>query len=180
MLVYLDLMKILEKYSHISSSFDFLNISNKNNILIYLNNLYENEYINDEILLNFVKYLIYIFFINPSYSDIYIDIFKNLNDEENHKLFSLIKKIKLSNQMLLHDSTIEKIIISINNFIIKNYKYYTASQLLIHIYNIYDIVNCNKKICMQTKIQLYILLLKNNMNIIEIRNTLSLMNKIIS
>ena len=174
-------MKIFQVAEYISSAFDIiLDDSQKQNIFRILELLYTNNNINEEILLNLMKAFIVIFYNNDSHCNIYIELFDNLSKEETIKLFNLIKKIKFSHQIHIGESLINKIILTINSYIINNYNslnYNNNFNMLLNIFNIYDIIKLNKKISFQNKIQLYIILLKNNANILDVRQSLALINK---
>ncbi len=172
-------MKIFQVAEYISSAFDtILNDIQKQKIFTILNSLYINNHINEEILLNLIKAFIIIFYNNPNNCNIYAELFGNLSKEETVKIFNLIKKIKFSNQINMSESCINKIILTINNYIIKNYNNNSNINILLNIYNIYDIIKLNKKISFQNKIQLYIVLLKNNANILDVRQSIALINKL--
>lgn len=169
-------MKIFQVSEYISSAFDIiLNEKQKNDIFNYLELLYNKKYINNELLLNLIKAFVLIFYNNPNNCDIYLKLFKSLTEEENIKLFNLLKKINLSYQVKMDEYTINKIILAINNYIINN----NTFDGLLNIYNIYDIIRLNKKIVFNNKIQLYIILLKTNSSINDVRQTLGLINKFI-
>ncbi len=171
-------MKIFQVAEYISSAFDIiLNDSQKQNIFRILELLYINNHINEEILLNLIKAFIVIFYNNKDHCNIYIELFDNLSEEEKVKIFNLIKKIKFSYQIHIGESCINKIILTINSYIIKNYNKNNNFNILLNIFNIYDIIKLNKKISFQNKIQLYIVLLKNNANIIDVRQSIALINK---
>jgi hypothetical protein len=179
-------MKIFQVSEYISSAFDIiLNEDQKQNIFNCLEKLYINNYINDEILLNLIKAFIVIFEKNNKYCYIYINILSSLSDEENIKIFNLIKKIKFSYQMNMTEQTVNKIILVINNYITpqidpsghNNNNNINYIINILNVYNIYDIIRLNKKISFQNKIQLYINLLRQNSNIIETRQIIILVNK---
>ncbi len=174
-------MKIFQVAEYISSAFDIiLNDSQKQNIFRILELLYTNNHINEEILLNLIKAFVVIFYNNKDHCNIYIELFDNLSEEETIKIFNLIKKIKFSYQLYIGESYINKIILTINSYIINNYNYNnnnSSFNILLNIFNIYDIIKLNKKISFQNKIQLYIVLLKNNANIIDVRQSIALINK---
>jgi hypothetical protein len=134
-------------------------------------------------LLNLMKAFVVIFYNNASHCNIYIELFDKLSKEEIIKLFNLIKKIKFSHQIHIGESVINKIILTINSYIINNYNSSNINinssnyNILLNIFNIYDIIKLNKKISFQNKIQLYIILLKNNANILDVRQSLALINK---
>ena len=166
-------MKIFQVSEYISSAFDIiLNEEQKNKLFNYLEILYIKNYINDELLLNLIKAFVLIFYTYPNACDIYIKLFNSLSDEETIKLFNLLKKIKLSYQMNMNENTINKIILAINNYIIINNNY----NGLLNVYNIYDIIRLNKKIVFNNKVQLYIILLKKNSTINDVRQILGLIN----
>ncbi len=167
-------MKIFQVSEYISSAFDIiLNKEQKNNILNCLEDLYIKNYINDEILLNLIKSFVVIFYNNHAVSDIYSKLLNSLSEEEKIKLFSLFKKVNLSYQIKMQEYTINKIILAINNYIINNNNY----NGLLNVFNIYDIIRLNKKITFHNKIQLYIILLKNNSSINDVRQTIGILNK---
>lgn len=166
-------MKIFQVSEYISSAFDIiLNKEQKNELFNYLEILYIKNYINDEILLNLIKAFILIFYNNPNDYDIYIKLLNSLSEEETIKLFNLLKKIKLSNQMNMKENTINKLIFAINNYIITN----NSFNGLLNVYNIYDIIRLNKKIIFNNKVQLYIILLKKNSTVNDTRQILGLLN----
>ena len=182
-------MKIFQVAEYISSAFDIiLDDSQKQNIFRILELLYTNNHINEEILLNLIKAFIVIFYNNASHCCIYIELFDKLSKEETIKLFNLIKKIKFSHQIHIGESLINKIILTINSYIINNSSNINSSKdnnnnysninILLNIFNIYDIIKLNKKISFQNKIQLYIILLKNNANILDVRQSIALINKL--
>jgi hypothetical protein len=173
-------MKIFQVSDYISSAFDItLNEEQKQNIFNCLEKLYINNYINDEILLNFIKAFIIIFEKNNKYCDIYVKILSSLSDEENKKIFNLLKKIKLSNQMRMNETTVNKIILVINNYIVATQQIDTEGHInnILNVYNIYDIIRLNKKMSFENKIQLYIILLKQKSNIVDVRQTIIQVNK---
>ncbi len=169
-------MKIFQVSEYISSAFDIiLNEEQKNKLFNCLEILYIKNYINDELLLNLIKAFVIIFYNNPNNSDIYIKLFNSLSEEETTRIFNLLKKIDLSYQMKIKESIITKIILAINNYILNNNNY----NGLLNVYNIYDIIRLNKKIIFNNKVQLYIILLKTNCSINDVRQTLGFINKII-
>ena len=173
-------MKIFQVSEYISSAFDIiLNDKQKDSIFNYLEKLYINNNINDEILLNLLKVFILIFDNNNKYCDIYLNILLSLSEEETRKIFNLIKKINLSYQMKLSESIINKIIFAINMYIINNYNNNNNYNILLNVYNIYDIIRLNKKISFQNKVQLYIIILKTNTSISDVRQMIGLMNNFI-
>jgi hypothetical protein len=167
-------MKIFQVSEYISSAFDIiLNEEQKNKIFNCLEILYIKNYINDELLLNFIKAFVLIFYNNPNNCEIYVKLLKSLSEEEAMKLFNLLKKINLSYQMKINENIVNKIILAINNYIINN----STFDGLLNVYNIYDIIRLNKKIIFNNKIQLYIILLKTNNSINDVRQILGLINK---
>ncbi len=163
----------------ISSAFNMINEEDRFKFLDCLEKLYNQNIINTEILLNLVKAFIYIFEMNPDYVNIYYDILIKLSSDEKVKIFNLIKKIDLSIQTLLDEFIVEKIISSINKYIINNHKKIGNYELLSNIYNIYDIIQKYNKISLKNKIQLYIVLLKNNTSIIDTRQIIIFLNQLI-
>lgn len=166
-------MKIFQVSEYISSIIG--NEHPKPDIFNYLELLYNKKYINDELLLNLIKAFVLIYYNNPNNCDICLKLLKSLSEEENLKLFNLLKKIKLSYQMKMSENIVNKIILAIDNYIINN----TTFNGLLNVYNIYDIIRLNKKIVFDNKIQLYIILLKTNSSINDARQILGLINKFI-
>ena len=164
----------------ISSAFNMINEEERYTFLNCLENLYKTNIINTEILLNLVKAFIYIFELNPEYVNIYCDILIKLSSDEKTKIFNLIKKINLSKQTSLDEYIIEKIISSINKYIINNYKKLNNYELLSNIYNIYDIIHKYNKINLKNKIQLYIVLLNSNISINDTRQIIIYLNQLIN
>jgi hypothetical protein len=170
-------MKIFQVSEYISSAFDsLLNENQKKDIYNCLELLYINNHINDEILLNMMKAFIVIFYNNSNDCSLYCNLFNNLSKEETIKIFNLIKKIKFSNQLNIDEIIINKIILTINNYININKKI-NSFNLLLTLYNIYDTIRLNKKISLNNKIQLYIILLRNNSNLLEVRQSIAMINK---
>lgn len=173
-------MKIFQVSEYISSAFDnILNDTQKQNIFNCLELLYINNNINNEILLNLLRAFLLIFENNKNHIDIYINILKSLSEEESHKLFNLFKKINFSYQMKMKESTINKIILAINDYIINNINTINNYNLLLNVYNIYDIIKLNNKLSFQNKVQLYIIIMNNNNNIIDVRQIIGMINKFI-
>ncbi len=170
-------MKIFQVSEYISSAFDtILNNNQKNTIFNILERLYLNNNINDEILLNFIKAFLIIFYNNPDRSITYSNMLDNLTEEETTKLFNLIRKINFSYQMKIDEYTINKIILAIDHYINKNNL--NNYDKLLNIFNIYDTLKLNKKITLSNKIKLFIILLKTNCNLYDLRQIIVLINKI--
>ncbi len=162
----------------ISSLFNIiLNDNQKNNIINCLESLYKNNYINTEILLNLIKAFVVIFNINSDYSDIYYNILNKLTDKEKEFISLNIKKIKLSNQTLLTNYTINKIIYSINTYIINNYNNINTIDIFVYLFNVYEIIN-NYNISLHNMIQLYIIVLNNNTSIHDLKQLSIYLNKL--
>ena len=173
-------MKIFQVSEFISSAFDItLNDIQKQDLFNYLELLYLNNNINDEILLNLIKYFLLILDNNKNHIDIYINILKSLSisKEDARKIFNLFKKIDLSYQMNISESTIIKIIMAINSYIIHNYN--NDNDILLNVYNIYDTIRLNNKLSFQNKVKLYIICLKHNSNILDVRQIIGIINKFI-
>ena len=172
-------MKIYQVSEFISSAFDIiLNDYQKNSIFNTLEILYTNNNINNEILLNLIKAFVIIFYNNPERSILYSNMFNNLTEEETKRIFNLLKKIKFSYQMNIDEYLINKIIITIDDYINNNINNASNYEILINVFNIYDILKLNKKITLQNKIKLFIILLKSNSNINEVRQIIALINKL--
>jgi hypothetical protein len=177
-------MKIFQVSEYISSAFDsILNDEQKQNIFNCLEKLFINNYINNEILLNLIKAFILIFEKHNEYCNIYVNILSSLSDEENKKIFNLLKKIKYSNQLNMTKHTVNKLILVINNYIVATQQIDPLGNInnyyinILNVYNIYDIIRLNKKMSFENKIQLYIISLKKNINMIEVRQIIILLNK---
>lgn len=163
----------------ISSIFDnILDIELKNDILKCIEDLYINKYIDTEILFNIIKAFVIIFSVNPNYANVYYYILSNLSEKNKVKLFLYMKNINLSNQVNISEENIQNIILTINRYIIKHYINIDILVIFTRIYNIYEIIN-RYNIPLDMKIQLFIILLNKNINIVEIRNIIILIQKYI-
>jgi hypothetical protein len=167
---------------NIASIFDtvLLDVNMRHNIVKTLEELYKNDIINTELLLNMVKGFILIFNSNPSHSIIYCDILNNIQLEQKKKIFNCYKKIKLSYQTKLNEYMIEKTIYYINNFVINNYNKLKNDIILMSVYNFYDIISKCNKIPTILKIHLYHITLKHNINTQDLRQVITIMNKFIN
>ena len=115
---------------------------------------------------------------NPQYSEIYYDLLFNLDDINKVKIFNDIKKINFENQLDLNESILEKLILTINSYIILNYKKISFSMMFARIYEVYCVLKTSLKL--HTKIQLYIVILKNNISINDARILISQIKRFIS
>jgi hypothetical protein len=163
----------------ISSIFDnILDNKIKDDILKCIEDLYINKYINTEILFNIIKAFVIIFSVNSNYANIYYYILSNLSEKNKIKIFSYMTNINLSNQVNISDHNIENIILSINQYIVRNYITINILEIFTRLYNLYEIIN-RYNIPLDIKIQLFIIFLNKNISIIEIRHIIILIQKYI-
>ncbi len=163
----------------ISSIFDnILDNKIKDDILKCIEDLYINKYINTEILFNIIKAFVIIFSVNSNYANIYYFILSNLSEKNKIKIFSYMTNINLSNQVNISDHNIENIILSINQYIVRNYITINILEIFTRLYNLYEIIN-RYNIPLDIKIQLFIIFLNKNISIIEIRHIIILIQKYI-
>ncbi len=166
----------------ITSLFDtiLLDENIKHNIVNILQELFVNDIINTELLLNMVKAFILIFNSNPENAKIYYDILNNIPLDQKRKIFGYYKKIKLINQVNLNTYMVEKTIYYVNNFIINNYNKLKNDIILMTLYNLYDIISKCNKFPPTIKLNLYHIAVKHNINVTELRQIITYMNKFIN
>ncbi len=167
---------------NIASIFDtvLLDVNMRHNIVNILEELYKEDIINTELLLNIVKGFILIFNSNPSHSIIYCELLNNIPLEQKKKIFNCYKKIKLFHQTKLNEYMIEKTIYYINNFVINNYNKLKNDIILMSLYNFYDIISKSNRIPTILKVHLYHIALKHNINTQELRQSITIINKFIN
>jgi hypothetical protein len=167
---------------NIASIFDtvLLDVNMRNNIVNILEELYKDDIINTELLLNIVKGFILIFNSNPSHSIIYCEILNDIPLEQKKKIFNCYKKIKLSTQTKLSEFIIQKTIYYINNFVINNYNKLKNDIILMSLYNYYDIISKCNRFPPIMKVHLYHIALKHNINTQDLRQCITIMNKFIN
>ena len=166
----------------ITSLFDtiLLDENIKHNIVNILQELFVNDIINTELLLNMVKAFILIFNSNPENAKIYYDILNNIPLDQKRKIFGYYKKIKLINQVNLNTYMVEKTIYYVNNFIINNYNKLKNDIILMTLYNLYHIISKCNKFPPIIKLNLYHIAVKHNINVTELRQIITYMNKFIN
>lgn len=169
------------KQFNIASIFDgYLDEDSKDKILLCLYDLYQKNYIDTEILLNIIKAFVLISAqprLNGLNCDIYSEILMNLKHEEKLQLFSFMKRINMSKQMYLTEGIINKIILTLNSYIMNNYQVITNIEIINNIINYYNIVN-KSDISFENKIQLFNIGLKKNLNPIELKQIIVIISKI--
>jgi hypothetical protein len=167
---------------NIASIFDtvLLDVNIRHNIVKILEELYNDDIINTELLLNMVKGFILIFNSNPLHSIIYCEILNNIQLDQKKKIFNCYKKIKLFHQTKLNEYMIEKTIYYTNNFVINNYNKLKNDIILMSLYNYYDIISKCRRIPTISKVHLYHIALKHNINTQDLRQVITIMNKFIN
>lgn len=99
-------------------------------LLKIIDKLYKKKILNEEIILNLIKAFVIIFYLEKDSFYQYYDllIFLNKNKKFSNKIFKKIKNLNLKKQFNYSSNTIDKIILSINNYIKKipnkEYEYY--------------------------------------------------------
>ena len=125
-----------------------------------INDLYKKNILNEELILNFIKAFVIIFYLDKSHFNIYYKILSQINS--NHKkyikLFKLIKNINFRNQVYISQRFIDKIII-ITNYYIVNLVDKDIDKNLNILYDILLTVNENE-LSSEFTINLYLYLLK--------------------
>ena len=110
---------------NITSFFDYI-IDKEKSIKIanLLNYMYETKLLNTELLLNCIKALILIFYLDKNCFDIYYNILHYINNDMNKNIrelnFNKLKSIDLSHQLELNNNIVEDIIIYTNLYILAN------------------------------------------------------------
>ncbi len=110
---------------NITSFFDYI-IDKEKSIKIanLLNYMYETKLLNTELLLNCIKALILIFYLDKNSFDIYYNILHYINNDMNKNIrelnFNKLKSINLSHQLELNNNIVEDIIIYTNLYILAN------------------------------------------------------------
>ena len=103
--------------------------------------LFKKNILNEELVLNFIKAFVIIFYLNPDYFNDYYKILNNIAFKMkipiNKDILKKLKQMKFSNQIYLSNFIIDKIIITTNTFIIENKDLLIENNFVI----IYDILN---------------------------------------
>ena len=141
----------------------FYSLISKNKTKYFLkliDELYKKNILNKELILNFVKAFVIIFYLDNSHYDIYCKIFNhiNSNSKKYKKLFNLIKNINFRVQINISQRFIDKIII-ITNYYIVNLVNKDIDKYLDILYHILLTVN-EIQLSTEFKINLYLYLLK--------------------
>jgi|SaaInlStandDraft_7_1057024.scaffolds.fasta_scaffold04376_4 hypothetical protein len=130
------------------------------NICILLNKLqklYDNKIFTKEIILNIIKFLIFILNNNQNKLNIYINLLDYFLINKNYKLSIFLQNLNLSYQFKLNEKTINKIMIYIDYVIINNNQYDKTIEDLIFIINKLKIL----KLSFDIKLILFIHLVSN-------------------
>jgi hypothetical protein len=108
-------------------------------LLLLLDNMYKDDILDEELVLNLIKGLVIIFYIDSHFYELYYEIlhyfYNNTDDVFKNKIINTIKYIDLSKQFILDDIIIDKIIINTNNFFIQSLK-----VNIITIFNIWSFI----------------------------------------
>lgn len=129
-------------------------------LLKLINELYKKNILNEELILNFIKAFVIIFYLDNTHYEIHLNLFQyiNLNHKKYINLFHLIKKINFSLQVYISQRIVDKIIIITNYYIVNVVKIDYDKYLNL----LYDILLTVYEInaSVEYKINLYLYLLK--------------------
>ena len=132
-------------------------------LLELLQRMYDNKILTKELILNLIKGMVIIFYIDNIYYDLYFEILNyfnnNLSKEKQILLVNSISKINLSLQFELDEYYIDKVIIYTNNLFSLVIKYDIESILDIWNFIIIQIKKVKKS--KEIKILLYVELIKD-------------------
>ena len=142
--------------------------------LMYLNNL-----LNTELLLNIIKALVLIFYLDKNNFIIYYTILEKINNFINSDVrdncFNNLKKLNLSQQFKLDSDIIDDIIIYTNQYILLHYN--NLEKMLIELTNLICVIQkLNTNIYIKSSIYLCVLK-KSKLEQINLLNT-DIINKI--
>jgi len=141
----------------------FLEEKKSDQLLELLQTLYKDKILSKELILNLVKGMVIIFYIDNLYYELYFEIlcyfYYNLSKDKQRAIVNSISKIDLSLQFELDEYYIDKVIIYTNNLLSLVIKYDIEIILDLWEYIINQIkkVKTNK----ETKILLYTQLIKD-------------------
>lgn len=141
----------------------FLEEKKSDQLLELLQTLYKDKILSKELILNLVKGMVIIFYIDNLYYELYFEIlcyfYYNLSKDKQRAIVNSISKIDLSLQFELDEYYIDKVIIYTNNLLSLVIKYDIEIILDLWAYIINQIkkVKTNK----ETKILLYTQLIKD-------------------
>ena len=138
-------------------------------LLKILESLYNDNILNEELILNFTRAFVIIFYLDKNNFNKYYILLKFLKNNNKFciKLFKLIKKINFSLQIKLNQKKIDKIIIITNYYFLNMNKNNTFEQFKLF----YDIIEflINLNASSNYKINLYLFLIKYSINKINIK-----------
>jgi hypothetical protein len=141
----------------------FLEKKKSEELLELLQRMYDNKILTKELILNLIKGMVIIFYIDNIYYDLYFEILNyfnnNLSKEKQILLVTSISKINLSLQFELDEYYIDKVIIYTNNLFSLVIKYDIESILDIWNFIIIQIKKVKKS--KEIKILLYVELIKD-------------------
>jgi hypothetical protein len=154
-------MNIKRKFKNIFKI--FLDKNKSNQLLDLLQSLYDDKILTKELILNLIKGMVIIFYIDNFYYELYFEIlnyfYNNLCKDKQKIIVSSITKIDLRLQFELTEYYIDKVIIYTNNLLSLVVKY--DIELILDIW-IYIINQINKfKFSKEIKIILYSQLIKD-------------------
>ena len=100
--------------------YSLISKSKAKDLLKLIDELYKKNILNEELILNFIKAFVIIFYLDNTHYEIHLNLFEYINS--NHKkyinLFYLIKKINFSLQVYISQRIVDKIIIITNYYIV--------------------------------------------------------------
>lgn len=152
-------------------------------LLKIIKSLYNKKIINEEIILNIIKVLVIVLHIDKKAYDNYYKllVFLNENEKASNKIFKKLKLIDLRLQFNLPIKIVDKIIICINEYIIKikDNEYFKYLNIFNEVLT--SIIYMNVSI--EYKINLFLYLIKNSFNkkkiniIYDVKDIKSIINK---
>lgn len=147
----------------------FLDNNRTNKILYLLQKLYDNKTLSKELVLNLIKGLIIIFYIDNSFFDLYFEILdyfdKKMDNKIKTSIIKCIKKLDLSLQFDLEEYYVDKVIVYTNNLLsmVTRYNINIIFNIWIIIIEQIKKIKLNK----ENKILLYCELIKLSYDIIH-------------
>lgn len=167
----IDHMNIHKKFHKI---FKLLDCNDE--ILILLQETYDNKIFNKEIILNIVKGMVVLIYNNININK-YINILKNIIENKNNIIYFIktIDKLNLSYQFKIEDDLLCKVIVYTDQYLSQDINIVTLLFLLNKVIIIIKNLNISNNI---TLINLYINLLKNIINSKTKEDNIIILNEI--
>lgn len=157
-------MNIKRKFTKIFKM--FLDEKKSNELIKILQTLYKKKILSKELILNLVKGLVIIFYIDNKYYELYFEILyhflNNMNEPKQKQIINSLSKVNLSLQFELEEYYIDKVIIYTNNLLTMIVNYDIENILEIWSFIITQIRKI--KLSKELKILLYSQLIKDTIN----------------